>query len=78
MEDLSLLETFLTVGIMVSGWFLRTLWDNHKELDKKVNDNHMDSAEKFLRKDDYRNDIKEIRSMLDKIFNKLDEKADKP
>jgi hypothetical protein len=77
MEDLSLLETFLTVGIMVSGWFLRTLWDNHKELDKRVNDNHMDTAEKFVRKDDYRADISEIKGMLDKIFNQLNTKADK-
>lgn len=77
MEDLSLLETFLAVGIMVSGWFLRTLWDNHKELDKKVNENQMDAAEKFVRKDDYRNDVNEIKAMLDKIFNRLDEKADK-
>ena len=78
MEVLGVFQTLLAIAISVAGWFLRMLWDNHKELEKKVSDNYMDSAEKFLRKDDYRNDIKEIRAMLDKIFNKLDEKADKP
>ena len=38
---------------------------------------HMDAAEKYVRKDDYRNDLQEIKAMLDKIFNQLNTKADK-
>lgn len=77
MKDLNIIEIFLTVGIMVAGWFLRMLHDNHKELENKVNTHHMDAGEKFVRRDDYRNDVTEIKAMLDKIFNRLDEKADK-
>ena len=33
--------------------------------------------DKYLAKDDYRRDIDEIKTMLDKIFDKLDDKADK-
>jgi hypothetical protein len=77
MGDLNIIEIFLTVGIMVAGWFLRMLHDNHKELENKVNANQMETGEKYVRRDDYRNDLNEIKSMLDKIFNRLDEKADK-
>ena len=31
----------------------------------------------FVRRDDYHNDIRDIRAMLDKIFNQLNDKADK-
>jgi hypothetical protein len=31
----------------------------------------------YLSKDDYRNDIREIKEMLGKIFDKLDTKVDK-
>jgi hypothetical protein len=37
----------------------------------------MEAAEKYVRKDDYRADITEIKGMLDKIFNQLNQKADK-
>ena len=77
MEGINILEAFLTVGIMVAGWFLRMLHDNHKTLEDKVNTNQMEAGEKFVRRDDYRNDVTEIKAMLDKIFNRLDEKADK-
>jgi len=78
MQTFGVLEILMTIGISVSGWFLRMLWDNDRALEKRVHDHHMDASEKFVRKDDYRVDIREVRQMLDKIFNKLDEKADKP
>jgi len=37
----------------------------------------LDASEKFVRKDDYRVDIAEVKGMLDKIFNQLNTKADK-
>lgn len=77
METFGVLEVLLTIGISVSGWFLRMLWDNHKDLERRVNEHHMDASEKFVRKDDYRVDITEIKGMLDKIFNQLNNKADK-
>jgi hypothetical protein len=34
-------------------------------------------SKEFVHKDDYRNDIKEIKDILKQIFDKLDAKADK-
>lgn len=77
MDGIPAFEIIATTAIMVAGWFLRTLWDNHKDLEKRVNDHYMDIAERYLRKDDYRVDIAEIKGMLDKIFNQLNTKVDK-
>lgn len=35
------------------------------------------APENFVRKDDYREDVREIKSMLHQIFDRLDSKADK-
>ena len=78
MEALPLFEALLAVAVSVAGWFLRSLWDSHKEMEKTIMANHMDIAEKYVRKDDYRADITEVKGMLDKIFNQLNTKADKP
>ena len=70
-------EALLAVAVSVAGWFLRSLWDSHKELEKTMMGHQMENAEKYVRKDDYRADINEIKGMLDKIFNQLNTKADK-
>lgn len=77
MEILGAFQMLMAVAISVAGWFLRSLWDSHKEMEKTIMANHMDIAEKYVRKDDYRVDITEVKGMLDKIFTLLNTKADK-
>jgi hypothetical protein len=77
MEALSLFQALLAIAVSVAGWFLRMLWDNHNTLEKSIMQHQLDASEKFVRKDDYRVDIAEVKGMLDKIFNQLNTKADK-
>ena len=56
---------------------MRTLWDNHKELEKDLNNHKMEVAKGYIARDDYKETMVEIREMFDKIFAKLDNKADK-
>ena len=80
MEALGALGAFqllLTVAVSVAGWFLRSLHEDHRTLHDKFSEHEKGVMRDFVRRDDYHHDIKDIRSMLDKIFNKLDEKADK-
>ena len=44
--------------------------DRSSELERNL-------SKEFVHKDDYRNDIKEIKDILKQIFDKLDAKADK-
>jgi len=52
------------------GWVLKTIYDAVKSLEKEV---HID----YVRKDDYKDDIHEIKEMLGAIFKRLDNKVDK-
>ena len=78
METLSLFQALLAIAVSVAGWFLRSLWDNHTALEKTIMQHQLDASDKFVRKDDYRVDITEVKGMLDKIFNQLNSKVDKP
>jgi len=59
-----------SVGAIV-GWFLKTLWESVRELERDLHTN-------YVSKVDYRSDILEVKEILKQIFNKLDNKADKP
>ena len=77
MEVLSLFQALLAIAGSVAGWFLRSLWGNQTLLEKALMQHQMDVAEKYVRKDDYRVDLQEVKAMLDKIFNQLNSKVDK-
>ena len=77
MEALPLFEALLAVAVSVAGWFLRSLWNNQTALEKAIMQHQYEAAEKYVRKDDYRADITEVKGMLDKIFNQLNSKVDK-
>ena len=77
MEALSLFQALLAIAVSVAGWFLRSLWSNQTLLEKALMQHQMEAAEKYVRKDDYRVDLQEVKAMLDKIFTLLNTKADK-
>ena len=77
MEILGAFQMLMAVAISVAGWFLRSLWGNQTALEKEIMQHQLEASEKFVRKDDFRADIAEVKGMLDKIFNQLNQKADK-
>ena len=77
MEALGAFQLLLAVAISVAGWFLRSLHEDHRKLNEKFSDHQRDIMRDFVRRDDYHNDIRDIRNMLDKIFNQLNDKVDK-
>ena len=76
-EALGAFQLLLAVAISVAGWFLRSLHEDHRKLNEKFSDHQRDIMRDFVRRDDYHADLREIKSMLDKIFNQLNEKVDK-
>jgi hypothetical protein len=76
-EILGAFQMLMAVAISVAGWFLRSLWSNQTALEKNLMQHQMEAAEKYVRKDDYRVDLQEVKAMLDKIFTLLNTKADK-
>lgn len=62
---------------MLSGWFLRIVWDSIKRLQADQNTLERHVSETYVRRDDYRDDMAEMKLMLRQIIAKLDDKADK-
>ena len=77
MENQQLINMFLGIGMTVVGWFARELWAAVKELKTDLANLREDLPKDYVLRDDYREDIRGIKEMLAKIFDKLENKADK-
>jgi hypothetical protein len=59
------------------GWFARQLWDAVQKLKSDMSQLELSMSENYVKKDDFKDGIKELKEMLGKIFDKLDSKADR-
>lgn len=73
----SLLNWIFGVAGAAIGWILKIIWDALTDLRKDMKDLNKEVHEDFVRKEDYRVDIAEVKQMLARIFDKLDTKVDK-
>lgn len=69
----------IIVGVIVSGlgWFGKQLWDAVTSLRKDINKLEIEMAKHYVPKSEFTAAMKEIREGLNKIYDKLDGKADK-
>ena len=70
MEDQTIFNLLIATGMTVAGWFLRSMWEAIREVEK-------DLPRNYIRREDYRDDMREIKKMLGAIFDKLERKEDK-
>ena len=77
MDYQTLLNIGLTLISSVTGWFARELWSAVKELKTDLAKLREDLPKEYVAKDDYKDDIRELKEMINKIFDKLDNKSDK-
>jgi len=74
-------QTIINIAFAITGflggWILKIIWDEIKLLQKNQQGIEHDISSNYVRKDDYRVDIAEVKGMLARIFDKLDGKADK-
>ena len=77
MEYQSLINTGAGIAFTVAGWFAREIWTAVKELKSDLAKLREELPKTYVTRDDNRDDIREIKEMLGKIFDKLDDKVDK-
>ena len=74
-------QNVINIGIgsllAVGGWFARQLWDAVQKLKTDMSQLELSISDKYVKKDDFKDGIKELKEMLGKIFDKLDSKADR-
>jgi len=59
------------------GWFGRSIWEASVELRADLAKLREDLPRTYVAREDYRADIREVKEMLSRIFDKLDSKVDK-
>jgi hypothetical protein len=64
----------ISAAAFFGGWVLTSITRSIERLDRDVRAMPLE----YVSKADYRSDLKEIKELLSKIFEKLDGKADKP
>jgi hypothetical protein len=63
--------------IAAIGWFARQLYESVNRLRDDVHQIEIDLPTNYVRRDEYNDTMKRIESIVEKIFAKLDTKADK-
>jgi predicted negative regulator of RcsB-dependent stress response len=65
-------------GILaVAGWFARQLWDAVQSLKSDLHELEVDLPKNYVMKDDLDKRMAHIEDMFQRIYDKLDGKADK-
>jgi antirestriction protein len=75
--DQNLYNIVVAVAGAAIGWIVKVIWDAVRSLEADIRDMEREIHTNYVSKDDYRQDILELKDMVKQIFDKLDRKADK-
>jgi len=69
----------LSAGLVftISGWTIRSIFYALEKLKVDLIDLEREIHAKYVQKDDFKEDIRELKAMLTMLFDKLDSKLDK-
>jgi hypothetical protein len=74
-------QTLINLGagtaLAVVGWLARDLWGAVKDLRRDLSTLREEIAKGYVPKDDFRDAIRDLRDLLERIDSKLDRKVDK-
>tara|TARA_R110000868_G_scaffold122454_3_gene324395 strand:- start:942 stop:1208 length:267 start_codon:yes stop_codon:yes gene_type:complete len=77
MDSQYVFNIIMSLAGVMGGWVLKTIWDSIRDLKDEIRSLSFEVHQDFARRDDFKEAIKEVKDMLVRIFDKLDDKADK-
>lgn len=77
MDTQELINIIMGTVLSVLGWFARQLWDAVQKLKEDMQKLEVDLPSHYVRKDEMEYRFDKIETMLNRIFEKLEHKADK-
>ena len=77
MDTQSLINTALSFFLAALGWFARQIWEAVSDLRRDLHQIEVDLPTSYVQKNEYSETMKRIEIMFERIFDKLDAKADK-
>jgi|TARA_R110001583_G_scaffold15596_11_gene64095 hypothetical protein len=75
--DQALINTIISIAAGAYGLVLKSMWDTIKSLDTQVGDLQVSVAGEYLKREEWKDDMRRLMEKLDSIDEKLDKKADK-
>jgi len=63
--------------LAIVGWVARQLYQSIRDLQQDIKGIEVSLPTNYVQKTEFNSNLKEIKEMLNKIFDKLDDKADK-
>jgi hypothetical protein len=74
-------QTLINIGagslLAMLGWFARQIWDSVQDLKNDVKQIEINLPTHYVKKDEINNRFDRMELLLDKIFEKLEQKADR-
>jgi len=77
MDPQSLINLAAGAALAAMGWFARVIWEAVAELRKDLHSFEAELPDKYVRRDEYSATMVRIENMIEKIFDRLEHKADK-
>jgi uncharacterized coiled-coil DUF342 family protein len=78
MMDTQLIINLATGSLLaVLGWLARQLWDAVKELRDDIHKIETDLPSLYMRKDEFKEGMKEIKELFTEVFRKIDDLKDR-
>ena len=72
-----LINIVIGVAGTAMGWLLKVVWDSIRLLQDEMKALERTVHTQYISKNDYKEDIQELKDMLKAIFKRLEQKADK-
>ena len=76
MEISDIVLAFVSILSAITGGVVKSIMKDIKDLEHNMNHCQTSLPKEFVMKDDYRDDIKEIKTMLGKLFDKVEGKQE--
>ena len=77
MEPQTVINIIGGILLTILGWLGRTVWDAVQSLKKDIQDIEVDLPMHYVRKDDMNERFDKLERILERLFEKLEGKADK-
>ena len=74
MEISDIVLAFVSILSAITGGVVKSIMKDIKDLEHNMNHCQTSLPKEFVMKDDYKDDIKEIKTMLGKLFDKVEGK----
>jgi len=77
MDTQTIINIVAGILVAVAGWLARVLWDAVEKLKNDIHDLEVHLPTNYIRRDEFHEGLREIKDTLNKILDKLENKADK-